>query len=659
MKRISIVIFTILALALCASAKKPMLVGHRGSYWGLENSEEAFINGAKKGYEYLETDVKVTKDGKHVCCHNDDLTSWGGTLTIANSTLAALQAETLTQTRGGVKYTGHLCSIEEYLDICKEYEVKPLIELKWAVGINSNDCSGIPNLIKVIESKGFRSTCIILTSMKPCLQYIRTYYPDIKLQYLCYSSSFESSFEWCQTWGIDIDSAVGNEINKTLVQKYQDAGLEVNVWTVNDNSSYTKYGNFGCDYITTDNLNTATLPTLESEKVSDVKIETIWEKSTTLGNAPDNIDGVYALQGGGYKQKFYVHNHNEQKLYIFDKTGCLGSINGTSGQGCAIDDAGNIILRNDNNNDYEHSFLIYPSGATVDNPGTPIVINVTVPLSGQSNVFSASGNVLGEKGYIYTYPKNSTAVNVIAMTDGNVSEVKQSGTLSLLGTYESIVIPKNNDPENWIYQVRAYGYYNYKKGANSQLLVGTMSITAPDRNTTIGGAYTTIGKNEVFIYNSGPHYKGGFTVKDLTDNIVAASIDPIGTLSYTSGGNKTCANWLNIERIDENSCYLYQYCPANGMAVYRLYNKDAVSRVDDIHIADKASLKVYPNPAVNSVSVTATEDIECVKLFNLGGTQVNADEVIEGNSATLNVANLPVGIYILKVNNLSTKIIKK
>ena len=130
---------------------QPKLVGHRGSYWGLENSTEAFINGAKKGYHYLETDVKVTKDGVLVCCHNDDLTSWGGTLTIAESNWEDLKAEELSQTRGGVKYTGHLTSFEEYLDICKEYNVLPLIELKWATGINNNDFSNVPKLIEIIE----------------------------------------------------------------------------------------------------------------------------------------------------------------------------------------------------------------------------------------------------------------------------------------------------------------------------------------------------------------------------------------------------------------------------------------------------------------------------------------------------------------------------
>ena len=36
---------------------QPLLVGHRGSYWGVENTSEAFINGALKGYDFLECDI--------------------------------------------------------------------------------------------------------------------------------------------------------------------------------------------------------------------------------------------------------------------------------------------------------------------------------------------------------------------------------------------------------------------------------------------------------------------------------------------------------------------------------------------------------------------------------------------------------------------------
>ena len=40
---------------------QPLLVGHRGSYWGVENTAEAFINGAKKGYQLLKEDFHYVK----------------------------------------------------------------------------------------------------------------------------------------------------------------------------------------------------------------------------------------------------------------------------------------------------------------------------------------------------------------------------------------------------------------------------------------------------------------------------------------------------------------------------------------------------------------------------------------------------------------------
>ena len=185
-----------MVMSMSAVSAKPIFVGHRGSLYGLENSVESFTNGAKMGYQYLETDIKVTKDLQFVCTHDDDLTRLGGTLSIASSTLEQLQAEPLSQTRGGVAYTGRLCSAKEYLDVCRQYNVRPLIELKWATGINSNDCSNIPLLIKFIEEQGFRDKCIILTSMKPCLEYIRKNYPDITLQFLT-GQYWANHFDWC------------------------------------------------------------------------------------------------------------------------------------------------------------------------------------------------------------------------------------------------------------------------------------------------------------------------------------------------------------------------------------------------------------------------------------------------------------------------------
>ena len=126
-----ILLIALAMTATLASQAKPVLVGHRGSGYGVESTEEAFRRGAELGYEYVESDIKVTGDRQFILSHDDDTKRLGGSLTIASSTLAQLQAETLTQKRNGVTYTGHLMSLPEWLTLCDELGIKPLIELKY------------------------------------------------------------------------------------------------------------------------------------------------------------------------------------------------------------------------------------------------------------------------------------------------------------------------------------------------------------------------------------------------------------------------------------------------------------------------------------------------------------------------------------------------
>ena len=87
-------IFTLLCIACIitqAYAWKPQFAGHRGSYRGVEQTEEAFMNGINHyGYTGLEIDVKTTSDGEYVCWHDDDLSRVGHSASIPNSNFEAL-----------------------------------------------------------------------------------------------------------------------------------------------------------------------------------------------------------------------------------------------------------------------------------------------------------------------------------------------------------------------------------------------------------------------------------------------------------------------------------------------------------------------------------------------------------------------------------------
>ena len=244
-----------LALALSAMAMQaatPIMVGHRGSDIGVESTVEALENGARRGYAFLESDVRVSADTAFVLAHDETTERLGSGLVVAQSTLAQLQADTLRQTRWGKVYTGHMATLGDMLDICRRYDARPLIELKWATGINTNDQSNIPALIEFVTKAGMRHKAMILTSMKPCLEFIRTNYPDVECQLLV-QDKFEENLQWCIDHGMGIDVHL-KSLTPEGLRKFHDAGLPVNVWTVNDPADAARFTEMGVDFITTDRL---------------------------------------------------------------------------------------------------------------------------------------------------------------------------------------------------------------------------------------------------------------------------------------------------------------------------------------------------------------------------------------------------------------------
>lgn len=50
-----------------------MIIAHRGGGWeSPENTLQAFDQSLKNGAQFLETDVRLTKDGVVIVCHDED-----------------------------------------------------------------------------------------------------------------------------------------------------------------------------------------------------------------------------------------------------------------------------------------------------------------------------------------------------------------------------------------------------------------------------------------------------------------------------------------------------------------------------------------------------------------------------------------------------------
>ena len=230
------------------------MVGHRGCLLGVENTEEAFVNGATHfGYQGLECDVKVTVDSQLVCWHDDHLQRVGiDSITIPTSTLAQLQAITLVQTRQDITYTAKICTVDRYLEICQENDVFPVIELKWGIGLNNNDMTLFPRLYQLIEKHRLEKDAIILTSMQQSIEYIRTNYPQLTCQWLRHNVK-EEDYAWCKQWDVSL-SVAHTSITEEVIIRSKKMGKAVATWTVNKGADYERVKNIGCKYITTDYL---------------------------------------------------------------------------------------------------------------------------------------------------------------------------------------------------------------------------------------------------------------------------------------------------------------------------------------------------------------------------------------------------------------------
>lgn len=232
-----------------------LFIGHAGCYSGIMNTETAFINAAvEKGYQAIECDLKQTKDGVFVVCHDDTFNG----VAIASTNYEDLKDITYTTTRGGISYTSTICTLERYLEICKEYDLYAVIELKWSAGINNNDQSRMPALMSEIAKKDMTNQVIFLASQYKCLEWVRNNgYDNIQCQYLVNSADSETVYNRCVEWNFDVSFNIASTNTKEWIDRYHDAGLKVSSYTFNqyqDAATLQKWIDLGVDYVTCDKL---------------------------------------------------------------------------------------------------------------------------------------------------------------------------------------------------------------------------------------------------------------------------------------------------------------------------------------------------------------------------------------------------------------------
>ena len=249
------------------------VIGHAGSYFGVPNSEEAILYAAKVlKYPAIEIDLKQTKDGVFVLSHDPD---WGG-VSLEDTNYEDLKTVkyTVVKNQGLVDvklteeertFTATICTFERYLEICKEYQITAIIELKTSKGIsnwteaNTPNASRMKDIMALIEKYDMLNQVVFLSSQELCLNWVKKNgYEYIPCQYLTLSSCANiNTYNIVKKYGLDISFNVrdGIKISDEWLKLYRDLGCKLAVFTFEEYASYSDIQYWidrGVDYVTTD-----------------------------------------------------------------------------------------------------------------------------------------------------------------------------------------------------------------------------------------------------------------------------------------------------------------------------------------------------------------------------------------------------------------------
>ncbi len=227
------------------------LIAHRGlSGLERENTCRAFIAaGNRENYFGIETDVHRTIDGKYVTIHDGNTGRVSATdMEIATSTFDEIRNVILTDVDGDTTRADlRVPTLEEYITICKRYGKKAILELKCAFTKEQ-----ISEIISIIEEKEYLDQVIFISFVREALVLVRELLPTQPIQYLTGNFN-EDVVEFMKKHNFDYD-AHHSVITEESMKILKDAGISVNVWTVDSPERANELIDLGVEYITTNIL---------------------------------------------------------------------------------------------------------------------------------------------------------------------------------------------------------------------------------------------------------------------------------------------------------------------------------------------------------------------------------------------------------------------
>lgn len=238
---------------------------HRGaSGYALENTLEAFALAIEQGADGIELDVQLSSDGIPVVIHDetvDRVTEKIGY--VKDYTLQELKKMTVLKDRFPGYGDAVIPTLKEVLEAAKPSGVLVNIELKtgiyWYPDIEKK-------VAEIVEETGMKEKIIYSSFNHYSVQRIKEIVPDAKTAYL-YSDVILNVEDYAKKTNVDgLHPAVYHVKMAGFLKAYIQSGLDVRVWTVNEETDMKELTEAGVSAVITNYPDVAVRIRDESKK---------------------------------------------------------------------------------------------------------------------------------------------------------------------------------------------------------------------------------------------------------------------------------------------------------------------------------------------------------------------------------------------------------